>query len=218
MTWERTITWVHSTKWKSYVTAVQKFQTEKQINSEKKKKMGCNTSQEQKSSINEGDDAAGAEEKNQENHTTEEDKNDKKSGKRSAKSLKSEKDNGHIDANASKKEGEIIFNVDYIHVKYIHITFKLWFTDTVYVCIYTSVNEVTAKHSLCLKCPTSFTFVLLFKSIWQSFGLIRLYVRVYDVDEAGECYVYVCEKQKRIHSNLKKMISIRHTTHVGCCY
>lgn len=73
--------------------------------------MGCNTSQEQKSSVNEGDEAAGAEEKNQENHTNGDDNNDKKSEKKSAKSLKSEKDNGHIDANASKNEGETISDV-----------------------------------------------------------------------------------------------------------
>lgn len=70
--------------------------------------MGCNTSQEQKSSVNEGDETAGGDEKHQENHTTGDDNNDKKSGKKSAKSSKSEKDNGHIDANASKNEGESI--------------------------------------------------------------------------------------------------------------
>lgn len=70
--------------------------------------MGCNTSQEQKASLNEGDEANGVEDNNQENQTT---GDDKKSEKKSAKSLKSEKDNGHIDANASKNEGETISDV-----------------------------------------------------------------------------------------------------------
>lgn len=70
--------------------------------------MGCNTSQEQKASVNEGDEANVAEDNNQENQST---GDDKKSAKKSAKSSKCEKDNGHIDASASKKEGETISNV-----------------------------------------------------------------------------------------------------------
>lgn len=70
--------------------------------------MGCNTSQEQKSAVNDGEDAVGADEK-QDKHTTGDDNNDKKSEKKSAKSLKSDMDNGHIDANASKNEGETLF-------------------------------------------------------------------------------------------------------------
>lgn len=76
--------------------------------------MGCNTSQEQKAAVNEGDEgdgAAGAEEKNQENHTNGDDNNDTKSEKKSAKSSKNEKDNGHIDTNDSKNEGETISNL-----------------------------------------------------------------------------------------------------------
>lgn len=72
--------------------------------------MGCNTSQEQKSSsMNEGNDAVGAADESQQgNQTTSGDntRNDKNSGNKTAKSLKSEKDNCHIDGNASKNEGE----------------------------------------------------------------------------------------------------------------
>lgn len=59
--------------------------------------MGCNTSQEQKASVNEGGDGAG--ETDEQNQT-----NDDK--KKSANSSKSEMDNGHIDGTASKNEGK----------------------------------------------------------------------------------------------------------------
>lgn len=93
--------------------------------------MGCNTSQEQKSSVNEGEDAVGVDEK-QDKHTTGDDNNDKKSEKKSAKSLKSDMDNGQIDANASKNEGEIFSLFVDMQVKY---ELGIWVSANCTICV-----------------------------------------------------------------------------------